>query len=146
MRLILITFSLWCSFIVSQKQLPTFLRIFLPKWQMKGTSIHASFKSKCSRVLKNWHWHNFRPKIYRVWSKILIWTSLELCQVEGQPDRPTWLAPRDKIFEIVNNSGQEGLLLYLSISRIIKRLDGSFHLLQNISFLFLSYLNFGVQI
>ena len=58
----IITWSLYCRFIISQTQLSIFLRIFLPKWQMKATSIHAQTKSKCSRVLKNWHWHDFQTQ------------------------------------------------------------------------------------
>ena len=35
-----------------------------------------------------------------------IWASIELCQVEGQPDAPPWFMLRGKILKIVDNSGQ----------------------------------------
>ena len=43
---------------------------------------------------------------YWCWSRVLIWESVELCQVLGQTEVPSWLSPRGKILKIVGNSGQ----------------------------------------
>ena len=51
------------------------------------------------------NWPNWFYR-FRGWSRALIWVSVELCQVEGQPEVPPWLAMRGNIFKIVGNSGQ----------------------------------------
>ena len=72
----IITCSLCCRLIVSQTQLPTFLGNCSPKWQMKGTFIHAPFKNKCSQVLKNWYWHDFQTQHLLVQYAIFFYNSI----------------------------------------------------------------------
>ena len=36
--------------------------------------------------------------LIRGWSRVLIWVSVELCEVEGQPEAPPWLVPKGKIW------------------------------------------------
>ena len=46
------------------------------------------------------------PRVPGADLELLIWASLELYQVEGQPEAPPWLAMRGNIFKIFDNSGQ----------------------------------------
>ena len=107
----------------------------------------------------------------RGWFRGLIWVLVELWQVEGQPEVPSWLASRSKIFKVINNSGQivstflskywwkykkirvlwqffvifTILMCSDSMFNFLKRVtDGSFlFLCKALVFLFLLFLNLG---
>ena len=51
---------------------------------MKGTYIHALFESKCSRVLKSWHWHDFQTLHLLVQHAIIIYNSMvtKFCRLD----------------------------------------------------------------
>ena len=55
--------------------------------------------------------------------ELLIWVSVELCQVEHQTEVPPWLVSWDKIFKIVDNSGQHVSTFLSNIDEKIKRLE-----------------------
>ena len=104
----------------------------------------------------------------RSWSRALIWALVELRQVIGQPKVPPWLAPRGKVFKIIDNSGQlvptflskywhnSFFVLYTmlmcsnSIFNLLKRIRDSSFLFSSkmlvLVFLFLPSLNLGTQI
>ena len=111
---------------------------------------------------------------FRGWSRDLIWASVELCQVEGQPKAPPWSATRGNIIKIVDNSGQLAPTFFFKHWWNINRLeysdssfvlftvlicsDSVFNLLKRVTensflflckklfFLFLPFLNLAAQI
>ena len=58
----------------------------------------------------------------RGWSRVLIWALVELCEVEGQHEKPPWLVPKGKIWtsRCSKNTLLKSLVLLTVLNQIWK--------------------------
>ena len=115
----IITSSLCCRSIVST-QLPTFVRNCSPKSQMKGTSIHAPFERKWSRV--NWYWHDFRTQHLFLQYAIFFYNSIatKFCRL----DLSLFLNVLNSNIDLTPSVSKKGTLDYKIKVKIIVNMRG----------------------